>query len=69
MEYDRGYSFSFDFEPNGNPFRSKSKGKLSPQSYPIQYKKKWKTSFLSAAGCTVDTHSGQLLIDRNRHCI
>ena len=33
--------------PNGIPFGSKSKGKLSPRSYPIQCKKKWKFSFLS----------------------
>ena len=36
MGYDRGDNFPFDFEPNGNPFGSKSKGKLSPRSYPIQ---------------------------------
>jgi len=43
----RGYSFPFDFEPTGNPFGSKSKGNLSPRSHPIQYERKWKTSFLS----------------------
>ena len=32
MGYDRGDSFPFNFEPNGNPFGSKSKGKLSPRS-------------------------------------
>ena len=47
MGYDRGDSFTFDFEPNGFPFGSKSKGKLSPRSYPIQYERKWKCSFLS----------------------
>ena len=47
MGYDRGAGFLFDFEPNGNPFGSKSKGKLSPWSYPIQYERKWKYSFLS----------------------
>ena len=26
MGYDRGDGFPFDFEPNGNPFGSKSKG-------------------------------------------
>ena len=46
MGYDRGDSFPFDFEPNGNPFGSKSKGKLS---YPIQYERKWNASFLSVA--------------------
>ena len=47
MGYDRGDSFPFNFEPNGNPFGSKSKGKLSPRSYPIQCERKWKYSFLS----------------------
>ena len=48
MENDLGDSFPFDFEPNGIlPFGSKSKGKLSPQSYPIQCERKWKYSFLS----------------------
>ena len=47
MGYDRGDSFPFDFEPNGIPFGSKSKGKLSPRSYPIQFERKWKYSFLS----------------------
>ena len=47
MGYDRGNSFLFDFKPNGNPFGSKSKGKLSPRSYPIQCERKWKYSFIS----------------------
>ena len=47
MGYDCGDGFPFDFEPNGNPFGSKSKGKLSPRSYPIQCERKWKYSFLS----------------------
>ena len=47
MGYDRGDSFPFDFEPNRNPFGSKSKGKLSPRSYLIQFERKWKYSFLS----------------------
>ena len=47
MGYDRGDSFPFDFEPNGIPFGSKPKTKLSPRSYPIQYEMKWKYSFLS----------------------
>ena len=47
MGYDRGDSFSFDFEPNGIPFGSKSKGKLSPRSHPNQCEMKWKHSFLS----------------------
>ena len=36
MGYDRGDSFPCNFEPNGTPFGSKSKGKLSPRLYPIQ---------------------------------
>ena len=48
MGYDRGESFSFDFsEANGFPFGSKLNGKLSPRSYPIQFEKKWNTSFIS----------------------
>ena len=47
MGYDRGDKFSFDFEPNGIPFGSKSKGKLSPRSYPIHYERKRIYSFLS----------------------
>ena len=46
MGYDRGDSYPFDFEPNGIPSGSKSKGKLSPRSYPIQYEMKWIYSFL-----------------------
>ena len=45
MGYDRGDSF--DFEPNGFPFGSESKGKLFPRLYPIQFERKWNTSFLS----------------------
>ena len=47
MGYDRGDGFPFDFEPNGIPFDSKSRRKLSPRSYPIQCERKWKHSFLS----------------------
>ena len=36
-----------DFEPNGIPFGSKSKGKLSPRSYSIRFERKWKHSFVS----------------------
>ena len=53
MEYDRGDSFPFDFEPNGIPFGLKSKEKLSPRSYPIQFERKWKYSFLSALSSAV----------------
>ena len=47
MKYDRGDSFYFDFELKAIPFGLKSKGKLSPRSYPIQCERKWKYSFLS----------------------
>ena len=47
MGYDRGDSFPFDFEPNALSFGSKSKGKLSPRSYHIQFERKWNSSFLS----------------------
>ena len=50
MGYDHGDSFPFVFEPSGIPFGSKSKGKLSTRSYPIQCERKWKHSFLSAEG-------------------
>ena len=55
MGYDRGDSFPFDFELNGFPFNSKSKGKLSPRSYPIQCERKWKDSFLSVHGSVIAT--------------
>jgi len=45
MGYHRGDSFPFDFELNGISFCSKSKGKLSPRSYPIQCERKRKYSF------------------------
>ena len=47
MGYDSGDSFPFDFEPNVNPFGSKSKRKLSPRSYPLQCERKRKYIFLS----------------------
>ena len=47
MGYDRGDSFPLDFQPNGNPFGSKSGGKLSPRSYLIECEGKWNASFLS----------------------
>ena len=50
MGYDLGDSFPFDFEPNENPFGSKSKGELSPRSYPIQFERNLNTSFLSVQG-------------------
>ena len=42
MGSDRGDSFLLNFEPNGLQFGSKSKGKLSPRSYPIRCERKWK---------------------------
>ena len=45
MGYDRGDRFPFDFEPNGIPIDSKSKGKLAPQPYTIQFERKWNTFF------------------------
>ena len=47
MGYDRGDSLPFNIEPNGIPFGSKSKGKLSPRLYPTQCEMKWKYSFLN----------------------
>ena len=47
MGYDRGDNFPFNFEPNGNPFGSELKGKLSPRSDPIQFERKWKQNFHS----------------------
>ena len=47
MEYDRGDSVPFYFEPNGIPFGSKSKGKLSPPPYLIQFERNWKHGFVS----------------------
>ena len=41
-------------EPNGIPFGSKSKGKLSPRSYPIQCERKWKYNFLSLVEILVE---------------
>ena len=49
MRYDRGDSFPFEFQPKGIPFGSKSKEKVSPRSYPIQFERKWNTSFLSVS--------------------
>ena len=48
-EYDRSDSFSSDYQPNGFSFGSKSKVKLSPRSYSIQFERKWKYSFFSVA--------------------
>ena len=63
MGYDRGDSFPIDFEPNGIPFGSKSKGKLSPRSYPIQCERKWKYSFLSAGASNMYCEMVRTLFD------
>ena len=62
------WQFSFRFEPNGIPFGSKSKGKLSSRSYRIQYERKRKYSFLSAgdAGCIHCYPTTECLIFRQR---
>ena len=59
MGYDHHDSFNFNFEPNGIPFCSKSKGKLSPRTYPIEFKRKWKSSFLSAYVIYIILKSGE----------
>ena len=51
MRYDRGDIFPFDCEPNGILIGSKSKGKPSPRSYPIQFGRKRKYSFLRVGEC------------------
>ena len=58
MGCDRGDSFPSDFEQNGIPFGLKTKGKLSPRSYPIQFERKWNTSFISVRGLfpTIDIY-------------
>ena len=61
MGYDRGDSFLFDSEPNGIPFGSKSKGKLSLLSYHIQCERKWKYSFLSVQLVDCQTNSMKLV--------
>ena len=60
MGYDRGDSFPFDVEPNGIPFGSKSKRKLSPRSYPIQFERKWKYIFLSIVPRSVHNNAARL---------
>ena len=53
MEYNRGDSFPFDFEPNANgiPFGSKWKGKQSPRLYSIQYETNHAAISLSVTTC------------------
>ena len=50
MEFDRGDSLLFDFEPNGIQFGSKSTKNLSPRSYFIEIERKWKSIFQSVKG-------------------
>ena len=64
MGYDRGDSFPFDFEPNGFLFGSKSNGKLSPRSYPIQFERIWNASFLSVAPFLCDVPLVNINMDR-----
>ena len=64
MEYGCGDSFPFDFEQNGIPFGSKSKGKLSPRSYPIRFERKRKYSFLSVT-CEKGSDLGKFSDDLN----
>ena len=58
MGYDRGDSFPFVFEPNRISFGSKSKGKLSPRSYPIQCEREWKHCFLSVVEALTHLKNG-----------
>ena len=54
MGYDHGDSYFFNSDPNGIPFSSKSKRKLSPRPYTIQCERKWNTSFLSVLYVILD---------------
>jgi len=65
MGYDGGDSFPFNFEPNRIPFGSKSKGKLSPRSYPFQFERKLKHSFLSVPTQTL-TRTAIIICGINR---
>ena len=57
------WQFSFQFsEPNGTQFGSKSKGNLSPKSYPIQCERKWKYSFLSVSRQADSKMSSEMLV-------
>jgi len=55
MGYECDDSFPFHFEPNGNQFGSKSEGKLSLRSYPIQFERKWNTSFSVVSEQKIET--------------
>ena len=58
------FSFRYSRQPNRNLFGSKAKGKLSPRLYPIQFERKWETSFVSVIHLM--TLSIRLYIQRNR---
>ena len=68
---DRGDSFPFDFEPNRIPFGLKSKIKESPRSYSIQCELKWKYSFLSAPGKSVQKYSAKTksILEKEREIV
>ena len=57
MGFDRGESFTFDFEPAGIPFGLKLKGKLSPRSYPIQFERKYSFLIPMGAGLQINQPS------------
>ena len=48
MGYDRDDSVPFDFEPNGIPLNSKSKGTLSTRLYPIRFERLWPLDSMGA---------------------
>ena len=58
MGFDRGDSFPFDFEPNGIPFGSKSKGTLPPRIYPSRFVRKLKSKFSQCIETGVPRHNG-----------
>ena len=53
MGYEHGDNFSFDSEPNGFPFGSNSKGKLSPRSSFIELQRKWNIYFHNMHGIQI----------------
>ena len=63
MEYDRGKSFPFDFEPNEIPFGPKLKYKLLRRSYTVQSKGK-KNLFFQAYVIA----SGQIVPEKIEVC-
>ena len=66
MGYDRDDSFPFNFEPNLNPFGSKSKGKLSPRSFPFNVKANGNIVFsvcVTPRDCSAFRHHGSPIVD------